>query len=388
MKGFITEARSMKKEAKVIEEQAKEVKDKLKSLEEKVLIAQINQKNIDLEYDKVNNDYYAATSKKELLQQKLANADATQRAQAVKIASFGSEAEECNRKSAENEKKYEEQMEKMSGLRRGLKDAHALSVLADKENSLKQMEINAAKLDQHESLQRLREAEHELEKMEGDIIKYNKIGELWEAKCEQLEEELINTKKAVKHVKGLNEDSFEVTEELKEEVMFLQMNERRHEQRAEFAENIVDKLEQQCEKLNDQLFLENGKFMEMSEKLENRGSGVEQAQMTAPQIQEPQMQEPQIQEPEQMQENFVDENKTPVPEVEQQQTVQQDRLLAPSKMELPMSPAAKTPTQDLILEENEAPFETEDETRVLQSDMELEKFRMLNDGENTSEAVE
>jgi len=400
MKGFITEARSMKKEAKVIEEQAKEVKDKLKSLEEKVLIAQINQKNIDLEYDKVNNEYYAATSKKELLQQKLANADATQRAQAVKIASFGSEAEECNRKSAENEKKYEQQMEKMTGLRRGLKDAHALSVLADKENSLKQMEINAAKLDQHESLQRLREAEHELEKMEGDIIKYNKIGELWEAKCEQLEEELINTKKAVKHVKGLNQDSFEVTEELKEEVMFLQMNERRHEQRAEFAENIVDKLEQQCEKLNDQLFLENGKFMEMSEKLENRGNG--QAQMTPqiqepeiqepeiqePQIQEPQIQEPQIQEPEQIQENFGDENKTPVPEVEQQQTVQQDRLLAPSKMELPMSPAAKTPTQEFILEENEVPFETEDESRVLQSDMELEKFRMLNDGENTSEAVE
>jgi len=382
MKGFITEARSMKKEAKVIEEQAKEVKDKLKSLEEKVLIAQINQKNIDLEYDKVNNEYYAATSKKELLQQKLANADATQRAQAVKIASFGSEADECNRKSAENEKKYEEVMEKMVGLRRGLKDAHALSVLADKENSLKQMEINAAKLDQHESLQRLREAEHELEKMEGDIIKYNKIGELWEAKCDQLEEELENTKKASKHVKGLNQDSFEVTEELKEEVMFLQMNERRHEQRAEFAENIVDKLEQQCEKLNDQLFLENGKFMEMSEKLENRGS--EQAQQTTPQIQEPQ-----IQEPEQIEENLVDENKTPVPEVEQQQTVQQDRLLAPSKMELPMSPAAKTPTQEeFILEENEVPFETEDESRVLQSDMELEQFRMLNDGENTSEAVE
>merc|ERR1712110_1400661 len=103
-------------------------------------------------------------------------------------------------------------------------------------------------------------------------------------------------------------------------------NERRHEQRAEFAENIVDKLEQQCEKLNDQLFLENGKFMEMSEKLENRGS--EQAQQTEPQMQEPQIQEPQIQEPEQIEENLVDENKTPVPEVEQQQTVQQDRLLA------------------------------------------------------------
>merc|ERR1712110_386114 len=122
-------------------------------------------------------------------------------------------------------------------------------------------------------------------------------------------------------------------------------NERRHEQRAEFAENIVDKLEQQCEKLNDQLFLENGKFMEMSEKLENRGS--EQAQQTTEQIEE----------------NLVDENKTPVPEVEQQQTVQQDRLLAPSKMELPMSPAAKTPTQEeFILEENEVPFETEDES--------------------------
>merc|ERR1712110_1258166 len=160
-------------------------------------------------------------------------------------------------------------------------------------------------------------------------------------------------------------------------------NERRHEQRAEFAENIVDKLEQQCEKLNDQLFLENGKFMEMSEKLENRGS--EQAQQTTPQMQEPQIQEPQIQEPEQIEENLVDENKTPVPEVEQQQTVQQDRLLAPSKMELPMSPAAKTPTQEeFILEENEVPFETEDESRVLQSDMELEQFRMLNDGENTS----
>ena len=56
------------------------------------------------------------------------------------------------------------------------------------------------------------------------FIKYNKIGELWEIKCEQLEEELMNTKNAVKQIKGLNEDSFEVTEELKEEIMFLQIS--------------------------------------------------------------------------------------------------------------------------------------------------------------------
>ena len=124
MKGFITEARTMKKEAKVVEDQAKEVKDKLKGLEEQVLIAQINQKNIDLEFDKVQNEYYAAVSKKELLQQKLVAADATQRAQAVKIASFGSEAEECLKKAEEAEKKYNEQVERMASLRKGLKDAH------------------------------------------------------------------------------------------------------------------------------------------------------------------------------------------------------------------------------------------------------------------------
>merc|ERR1712178_532197 len=143
------------------------------------------------------------------------------------------------------------------------------------------------------------------------------------------EEELMNTKNAVKQVRGLNEDSFEVTEELKEEIMFLQMSIRRHEQRAEFAEGIVDKLEHQCEGLNDQLFLENGKFMEMSNKLENGGSSSNTQN-------------------------------------QQQPTVQQDRLqLAPSKMELPMSPAAQaiTPTNEedqFILEESEVPCETEE----------------------------
>merc|ERR1719420_1553953 len=73
------------------------------------------------------------------------------------------------------------------------------------------------------------------------------------------------------------------------------MNLRRFENRAEYAEGIVDKLEQQCERLNDALFLENGKFMEMSQQLEQG----------APQ-----------------KSNNV-----------------QDRLQAPSSMELPMSPA-------------------------------------------------
>jgi len=359
MKGFITEARTMKKEAKVVEDQAKEVKDKLKGLEEQVLIAQINQKNIDLEYDKVQNEYYAAVSKKELLQQKLVAADATQRAQAVKIASFGSEAEECLKKADEAEKKYNEQVERMASLRKALKDAHALSVLADKEVNLKQMEIDDAKRKQHESLQRLGEAQNELDKIEGDIIKYNKIGELWEIKCDQLEEELMNTKKAAKQIRGLNDDSFEVTEELKEEIMFLQMSIRRHEQRAEFAEGIVDKLEHQCEGLNDQLFLENGKFMEMSQKLENGSTSQTQ---------------------------------------NQQQTVQQDRLLAPSKMELPMSPAAQaiTPTnEEFIMEESEVPCETEDDVekeqqQQFQSDIEQVEYNNhlgLVDGD-TSEAVE
>merc|ERR1712117_284784 len=122
--------------------------------------------------------------------------------------------------------------------------------------NLKQTEIDDAKRQQHESLQRLREAQNELDKNEGDIIKYNKIGELWEVKCERLEEELMNTKNAVKQVRGLNDDSFEVTEELKEEIMFLQMSIRKFEQRAEFAEGIVDKLEHQCEGLHDQLILE------------------------------------------------------------------------------------------------------------------------------------
>lgn len=379
MKGFITEARTMKKEAKIVEEQAKEVKDRLKSLEERVLIAQINQKNTDLEYDKVQNEYYSTVSKKELLQQKLANADATQRVQAVKIASFGTEADECNKKSEEAEKKYNEQIARMSGLRKGLKDAHALSVLADKENSLKQMEIDAAKLAQHDSLQRLSEAQHELEKMEGDIVKYNKIGELWEAKCEQLEDELVATRGGTKLLKGQNLDSLEVTEELKEEVMFLQMNMRRHEQRAEFAEGIVDKLEQQCEALNDQLFVENSKFMEMSQKLENSSSDRNSNSMIS------QNQTPQI-----IQENLIDENKTPVPEPEMEQqtnTVQQDRLLAPSKMELPMSPAAKTPTQEeFILEESEVPFETEVDSRFPQSDMDQYTSGLVEG--DTSEAVE
>merc|ERR1712178_334072 len=143
------------------------------------------------------------------------------------------------------------------------------------------------------------------------------------------EEELMNTKNAVKQVRGLNDDSFEVTEELKEEIMFLQMSIRRHEQRAEFAEEIVDKLEHQCEGLNDQLFLENGKFMEMSNKLENGGSSSNTQNQ------------------------------------QQQPTVQQDRLLAPSKMELPMSPAAQaiTPTNEedqFILEKSEVPCETEE----------------------------
>ena len=152
------------------------------------------------------------------------------------------------------------------------------------------MEIDDAKRQQHESLQRLREAQNELDKNEGDIVKYNKIGELWEAKCEQLEEELMNTKNAVKQVRGLNEDSFEVTEELKEEIMFLQMSIRRHEQRAEFAEGIVDKLEHQCEGLNDQLFLENGKFMEMSNKLENGGSSSNTQNQQQPTVQQDRLQ--------------------------------------------------------------------------------------------------
>merc|ERR1712117_135393 len=162
--------------------------------------------------------------------------------------------------------------------------------------NLKQTEIDDAKRQQHESLQRLREAQNELDKNEGDIIKYNKIGELWEVKCERLEEELMNTKNAVKQVRGLNDDSFEVTEELKEEIMFLQMSIRRHEQRAEFAEGIVDKLEHQCEGLNDQLFLENGKFMEMSNKLENGGSGSSnQTQQNQQQHQQPTVQQDRLQ---------------------------------------------------------------------------------------------
>ena len=147
-------------------------------------------------------------------------------------------------------------------------------------------------------MQRLREAEHELAKIEGDIIKYNKIGELWEAKCEQLETDLETTKKGVKHYKGLNSDSLEVTEELKEEVMFLQMQMRRHEQRAEFAEGIVDKLEQNCEKLNDQLFLENSKFMKMSEELENKSQNVVIQETYA--------------------DDLVENNKTPIPENQDQ----------------------------------------------------------------------
>jgi len=377
MKGFISEARDMKKSAKIVEDRAKDVKDRLKQLEESVMIGQINQKNIDLEFDKAQNEYYAAIAKTELLQQKSANADATQRVQAVKMTSFGNEAEECNKKSAEADEKYYVQMERMSGLRKGLKKAHAKSVIADKESSLKQMEVDAAKCAQHDSLQRLREAEHELEKMEGEIVKYDKIGELWEAKNEQLESELTATKLGNKQFKGLNEDSHEVTEELKEEAMFLQMNIRRFEQRAEFAENIIDKLEQNCEKLNDSLFIENSKFMDLSLKLENGGGNMQNIQQN------------QVQNQVEITETLIDDNTTPFVG-----DVQQDRLLAASKMELPMSPAAKTPTQDqeFILEENEAQFETEDDradSRVLQSDMEQVPYtsEFIEDAE-TSEAVE
>jgi len=377
MKGFISEARDMKKSAKIVEDRAKDVKDRLKQLEESVMIGQINQKNIDLEFDKAQNEYYAAIAKTELLQQKSANADATQRVQAVKMTSFGNEAEKCNKKSAEADEKYYVQMERMSGLRKGLKKAHAKSVIADKESSLKQMEVDAAKCAQHDSLQRLREAEHELEKMEGEIVKYDKIGELWEAKNEQLESELTATKLGNKQFKGLNEDSHEVTEELKEEAMFLQMNIRRFEQRAEFAENIIDKLEQNCEKLNDSLFIENSKFMDLSLKLENGGGNMQNIQQN------------QVQNQVEITETLIDDNTTPFVG-----DVQQDRLLAASKMELPMSPAAKTPTQDqeFILEENEAQFETEDDradSRVLQSDMEQVPYtsEFIEDAE-TSEAVE
>merc|ERR1712173_439362 len=125
---------------------------------------------------------------------------------------------------------------------------------------------------------------------------------------------------------------------------FLQMSIRKFEQRAEFAEGIVDKLEHQCEGLNDQLFLENGKFMEMSNKLENGGSSSQTQN-------------------------------------QQQPTVQQDRLLAPSKMELPMSPAAQaiTPTNEedqdqFILEESEVPCETEEgETEIVEKEEEEEQ---------------
>merc|ERR1712173_577420 len=102
--------------------------------------------------------------------------------------------------------------------------------------------------------------------------------------------------------------------------------------------------EHQCEGLNDQLFLENGKFMEMSNKLENGQTQQNQQQ-------------------------------------QQQPTVQQDRLLAPSKMELPMSPAAQaiTPTNEegqdqFILEESEVPCETEEgETEIVEKEEEEEQ---------------
>lgn len=317
MKGFITEARNLKKEAKGVEDQARQVKDRLKELEERVIIGQTQQRSIDLEYDKVQNEYYAAVAKKELLQQKCVAAEGNLQNQKIKIASFGTEAEECNKKAQEAEEKYNKQVERMAELRRGLKDAHALSVLADKEVSLKQMEIKAAEVEQHESSQRLSEAEHELARMLGDIEKYDKIAEIWESKCEVLEVELLETKANAKLMKGKNSDSLEVTEELREESMFLQMDLRRYESRAEYAEGIVDKLEQQCERLNDQLFLENGKFMEMSQKLENK------AELKA--------------------------------SVKPAQTAQQERLLAPSKMELPMSPAA--PITPEIIQEVQEPLE-------------------------------
>merc|ERR1711972_733476 len=93
---------------------------------------------------------------------------------------------------------------------------------------------------------------------------------------------------------------------------------------------------------------------------------------------------------------------------QQQPTVQQDRLLAPSKMELPMSPAAQaiTPTNEedqFILEESEVPCETEElaeegeqenaekqQQQQFQSDIEQVEYNNhlgLVDGD-TSEAVE
>jgi len=141
---------------------------------------------------------------------------------------------------------------------------------------------------------------------------HDKIGELWEAKCEQLEIELIATKLGTKQLKGLNEDSHEVTEELKEEAMFLQMNIRRFEQRAEFAEGIIDKLEHNCEKLNDSLFVENSKFMDLSLKLENGGNMQN-------------IQQNQVQNQVEIRESLIEDNATPIPEIEQN-NVHQDRL--------------------------------------------------------------
>merc|ERR1711990_1070567 len=144
MQGFLTEARSNKKNADKDEAVFKELRDNNEKLSELVIVKQQETKNLDVELDRNINEYHDARSKKEKAMMRFNDADTTMKIQKGKFDKLDGVAEKVIKQVEEVQKKLEACDEIMLASRKGLKEVHFNAVRADKEVNLKQSEIKAA----------------------------------------------------------------------------------------------------------------------------------------------------------------------------------------------------------------------------------------------------
>lgn len=318
MQGFITDARVHTKMAKEYEERCKECKEVVSKTHECCAIRQQEQKTLDSDLEQFINGYHDANSKREKATLRFHEAETQLSLQSQKLKTFEGATDRLKDQTEEVEKKILAVDERMAETRKGLKEAHFHAVKVDKEVSIKQSEIKAALLDQHEAEARVDELSQRLVGYEKEADKYNQIAEAMEAKCDDMERQLYEMQARLKETKERNLDVQDAADELHEQKIYLSMNLRKQEQRADFAAEIVEKLEAQCEQLNESLFLENAKFMELSRAVENQQQAAPKQQLN-------------------LEGNEV------------------ERMLAPSTLALPMSPMP-------ITSADETQQQTEDES--------------------------
>jgi chromosome segregation ATPase len=224
--------------------------------------------NLEGELDMTITETATAHEKLELASKTASDAELEVSALVRKIQLLEEETNRINERLNEVLDKLPTVEKNLEDNERTRKVLEAKSFQNEEKSELQEVQLTEATIIAEEADRKCEEVTRKLRMVENDLERVVDRAEEFERKANEADGQLTNNNKKLKELEELASSNGQKEDEFEEELRRLTFDLNNVEQRAEFAERTVDKLEGTIDLLTDQLYQEKMNYRDLSVKLD------------------------------------------------------------------------------------------------------------------------